>query len=212
MKDFPISVGDKPKPKNNLPPHNIELMAAINQVFALFEVNYSNQFYSAFKNGTDQLNVIKRLWRDSLAQFSAAEILAAATAITRESDYLPTLHTMLRHCSQASTNLPSAREAYIEACQAANPKAQQNWSSPVVYEAGRRSDWFFLATTNQRIAFPVFKNHYEALLKEINNGSRLEVPALPEKTKTPTVPSASKEEALKNIQALRKSLRAEKSE
>ena len=39
---------------------------AINQVFALFRLNYHNQYYAAFPDA-QQLNQIKKLWLDALA-------------------------------------------------------------------------------------------------------------------------------------------------
>ena len=43
-------------------------MDAINRIFALFRLNYHNQYYAAFQHD-DQLKQIKRLWRDSLSRY-----------------------------------------------------------------------------------------------------------------------------------------------
>ena len=51
-----------------------ELIDAINQVFALFRVNYHNQFYSAYTD-TDLLNQAKRLWLDTHCYFTEKQIL-----------------------------------------------------------------------------------------------------------------------------------------
>ena len=70
---------------------------AINQVFALFRINYHNQYYSAFKDN-ELLNQARRLWLNSLAQFSPETILRGARKVIEESEYLPTLNRMIRAC------------------------------------------------------------------------------------------------------------------
>ena len=59
---------------------------------------------------------------------------------------------MLECCQQGLSDLglPSARDAYMEACRAPSPRAAQAWSHPAVYLAGRDSDWFFLANNTER--------------------------------------------------------------
>ena len=178
----------------------------INEVFALFEVNYHNQFYSAFKNDEDQLIQVKILWRDALKKFSQKQVLRAAKSIIEQSEYLPTLNRMLMQCAQESSSAPSAHQAYVEACRAASPKAEQAWSHPAVYEAGKRSDWFFLSTTAEKFAFPVFKNHYQDLLQQLNEGASIEKPALPDARQVEESEKTSKEEGLKKIKDLKKSL------
>ena len=50
---------------------------AINQVFALFRLNYHNQYYAAYPDAS-QLNQIKKLWLESLADFPVEQILKGA--------------------------------------------------------------------------------------------------------------------------------------
>ena len=50
---------------------------AINQVFALFRLNYHNQYYAAYPDQS-QLKQIKKLWLDSLAGFPVEQILKGA--------------------------------------------------------------------------------------------------------------------------------------
>lgn len=182
------------------------MIDAINQVFALFRINYHNQYYSAFSQ-VELLNQAKRLWLNSLSQFSPEAILRGAKKVIEESEYLPTLNRMIRACqgNLAEFGLPDAHSAYIEACQAPSPKAAYRWSHPAVYHAGSASDWFFLASSAEKDAFPVFERHYQRICARVMNGETLpapNVPALPQEIVTPL----SREENIKRMEALRKSL------
>src|SRR5210317_1333911 len=61
---------------------------AINQVFALFRLNYHNQYYAAFPDA-EQLKQIKKLWLESLADYSVEQILKDARHAIEHSEYLP---------------------------------------------------------------------------------------------------------------------------
>lgn len=151
---------------------------AINQVFALFRLNYHNQYYAAFPDA-GQLNQIKKLWLDSLQDYPIEQILKGAKHAIENSEYLPTLNRMLECCQQglADFGLPGTREAYLEASQAPSPKSAQNWSHPAVYMAGRDTDWFFLANSPERATWPVFQSHYQTYCTRVLRGETLEVPA-----------------------------------
>jgi len=182
------------------------LIDAINQVFALFRINYHNQYYAAF-NQVELLNQAKRLWLNSLNQFSPEAILRGAKKVIEESEYLPTLNRMIRACqgNLEEFGLPDSHRAYVEACQAPSPKAGYHWSHPAVYHAGCASDWYFLASSTEKDAFPVFERHYQRLCTRVMSGEELpapNLPALPERIETPL----SREENLKRMDELRKSL------
>jgi hypothetical protein len=86
------------RPKNTS--QNPELIDAINQVFALFQINYHNQYFSAFGDNTKSENLAKNLWLNKLSQFGSETVCAAAEKIIADNDYLPTLHKMA--CQKAS--------------------------------------------------------------------------------------------------------------
>ena len=179
---------------------------AINQVFALFRINYHNQYYAAFKDN-ELLNQARRLWLNSLAQFAPETILRGARKVIEESEYLPTLHRMIRACQgePSKFGLVDAHQAYVEACRAPSPKAAYAWSHPAVYHAGCASDWYFLTTNAEKVAFPIFERHYLKLCEQVMNGATLpepNVPALPETIERPL----SKEENAKRMEELRKQL------
>jgi len=180
---------------------------AINQVFALFRVNYHNQYYAAFSD-TQLLNQTKKLWLESLSRFSPSTILMAARRAIEGSEYLPTLHRMIGYCQGdlASHGLPDPHRAYREACHAPSPKAGHNWSHPAVYFAGRDADWFFLASSPEHIAFPLFKQHYQRWCERVIAGESLpdiRLPLLESDSSTPL----SKAENRSRLENLRKELK-----
>ncbi len=168
---------------------------AINQVFALFRLNYHNQYYAAFPDAT-QLSQIKKLWLESLSDYSVEQILLGARHALETSEYLPTLHRMHRCCqdSSAARELPPAGDAYREACNARSPRRAQPWSHPAVYLAGADSDWYFLSTRSERETWPVFREHYQRYCARVMRGETLEVPAPPAIERDPPRPLPAKEQ------------------
>lgn len=153
------------------------------------------------------LNTAKRLWMENLSAFSPDDILRAVNSIIKRSDYLPTLSHVVRACTEAAngTTLPNARNAYIEACNAPSPKTNVRWSHPAVYYAGKQSDWFFLANNSEKVAYPIFKSHYEKLCQQLMDGITLPeiMPlALPQKEADPL----SKEDNISRMKAMREEL------
>ncbi len=178
-------------------------MEAINQVFALFRLNYHNQYYAAYPDQS-QLKQIKKLWLDSLAGFPVEQILKGAKHAIEHSEYLPTLHRMLEccHAGLSELGLPAPHDAYVEACQAPSPKSAQDWSHAAVYLAGRDSDWFFLANNPERLTWPVFKENYQRYVSAVLRGEQLEVPEPAALEQKPS-PPLSREEQLAQLKQLR---------
>jgi len=144
---------------------------------------------------------------ESLSQFKPDTILRGARKVIEESEYLPTLHRMMRACQgePEKFGLIDAHRAYVEACRAPSPKATYAWSHSAIYHAGCASDWFFLANNSEKNAFPIFERHYLKICERVMNGEELpapNTPALPEHIETPL----SKEENVKRMEDLRKQL------
>lgn len=148
----------------------------------------------------------KRLWARLLKDFSGEVIMKAAERTVKESSWLPNVHDVLSRCEDPNTlNLPSAYSAYIEACRAPSPKKEFAWSHPIVYYAGVASDWYFLASSAEQQAFPVFERNYEVLKSKLAQGENIsiEIPkAIPEKVEV----YLSREENLEQLAQLRKLL------
>lgn len=175
-------------------------------MFALFRLNYHNQYYSAYGDAA-QLSQIKRLWLDSLARFTPEAILLGARRCIESSEYLPTLARMLECCNDAclrANGLPDARSAYHEACLARKPRHAQHWSHPAVYHAGRETGWFLLASTAESRAFPVFEQHYRAICERLIAGETLEPPALPAAEAPQEQALPTPEQQRHNVETLRR--------
>ncbi len=172
-------------------------------MFALFRLNYHNQYYAAYPDG-EQLSQIKKLWLDSLHDYPVEQILKGARHAIENSEYLPTLNRMHECCQQGLVDLglPAPHDAYLEACRAQAPRSAQVWSHPAVYLAGRDSDWFFLANNSERVTWPVYRDHYQGYCARVMRGERLEVPA-PEALEKPATKPLSREEQLRELRKLR---------
>ncbi len=179
---------------------------AVNEVFALFRINYHNQYYKAYSD-TSVLNQIKKLWLESLQRFTPKTISRGGRKVIEKSEYLPTLNKMIEACqgSPEDFGLKDPHSAYIEACQAASPKSAYSWSHPAVYHAGTACDWFFLASNPEKVTFPIFKQHYLRICGNVIDGEKLanpQVKALPETIETPL----TKAENIQRMNEMRKSL------
>ena len=146
----------------------------------------------------------KKLWLSKLSDFSAETIIAGAEKVIAESDYLPTLHKMLNACRDVGmpAGLPSPRKAYEEVCNKPSPKAEQQWSHPAVYIAGRECGWYFLANTVESKAFPPFADIYQQYCERVVAGEEFTVEkpeALPETSLKP----ATKKQALAQLDDLK---------
>lgn len=201
-KNTPTAAGEK----DSKQPDKEAVMDALDRMFAEFELVYHNQYNKAFAT-PEKLIYAKKLWFSNLCHMSPERITAASHRAIRESEFLPTIKGILKFCDPApeELGLPDNHSAYMEACNAPNPKASHRWSHPAVYHAGRASDWFFLAGTAENQAFPVFKRHYERLCDQVRRGEELPEPeqkALPEHISQPLDP----EEQRKRMRKLRKEL------
>lgn len=179
------------------------LVEAINQVFALFRLNYHNQYYAAFSEA-EQLRQIKKLWLDSLRDVPPPQILQAAKLAIESSEYLPTLNRMHKCCEESlpALGLPAARTAYLEACNAGSPPEQTSWSHPVVYWAGRDSGWQWLATAPEPQSWPVFNRYYQSRCARFLSGD--EVAPVPEPAKNRLISKALEgNAALEQLQRLK---------
>ena len=194
------------KEKSKLPGKKTELATAINESFELLRINYHHLYFSAYSE-VDAVNSAKRLWLDSLSAFTGDTIRQATHELIKQSDYLPTISRMIKKCIELSTSslLPDAYSAYVEACIATTPRQNHAWSHPAVYYAGQQSQWRILLSSDESIAYPIYKKHYEAICQALLQGETLPpiTPlTLPESNATPL----SKTENSKRMAVLREQL------
>jgi len=155
----------------------------------------------------DAVNAAKRLWLENLGCYKPDIIRQATHSLIQQSDYLPTISKLIKKCMELSSDqtLPNVHDAYSEACNAPSPKQNASWSHPAVYYAGQKSNWRFLSGSDAKIAFPIFKNHYETLCEKLLAGHALppiKTLALPETIETPL----SKAENSQRLSKLRSEL------
>ena len=157
---------------------------AINQVFAELELAYHNQYHKAYAQ-EGSIGLAKKYWLECLAHFSPEIILQATRTVVTSQEYLPSVASIVHACEEARSGfgLPAAGAAYIEACCAPNPKAEQIWSHPAVYLAGKATGWFELANKTEKQIFPCFEKNYRVLCQRALHGETLVIDrpeALPE--------------------------------
>lgn len=177
---------------------------AINQLFAEFELAYHNQYHKAYGD-PDRLILAKKYWLECLADFHPQQLVTAARRLVKSQDYLPTISAVIRACEESYGlfGLPSERDAYTEACRAPAPKSAYAWSHPAVYQAGKATDWFFLATEAEDKVFPVFAYYYRQLCQRVIRGEDLQEPVPPALEKDPSRPLtfAEREKKLAQLRA-----------
>ncbi|MBE0483901.1 MAG: hypothetical protein IBX52_10430 [Bacterioplanes sp.] len=183
---------------------SVEQKEAINQIFELFRFNYHNQFLKAFPD-YDTMIMAKRLWARLLADYTGNDIMRAAERAVKDSSFLPSVHDVVARCDlNDELGIPSSHSAYIEACRATSPKKEFTWSHPIVYYAGRATDWFFIANQPEEKVYPVFKRNYDILIKRLQQGETLTLAlpkAIPEHIETP-LDRAQQRQRLAQLQAL----------
>ena len=183
-----------------------DLVDAINQLFAEFEIAYHNQYYKAYSS-EERLVLAKKYWLSCLGSYVPSQIVAAARHVVKTHDFLPTVSVVVRACEDGASlfGLPSARDAYIEACRAPSPKVQAKWSHEAVYFAGKSTGWFQLASEPEEKVLPLFEYYYQDLCQRVLRGEDLSVPqpaAIPTHIPKPLTGS----ENHKRMQKLRKDL------
>jgi hypothetical protein len=175
-------------------------------VFALFRLNYNNQYYAAYSDA-EQLKQAKKLWLGSLRDYPPVQILQGARRAIESSDYLPNLSRMRRCCEESlgDLGLPTPRAAYLEACSAAHPPEGRRWSHRAVYWAAHDCNFRFLATATESEGWPRFSAAYQRRCAALLRGESL--PDIP----PPPAPALElqalpREEALAALRRLRREI------
>lgn len=179
---------------------------ALGATFELLRISYGNQFNAAYPD-LERSTAAMRLWLTHLQDYPPALIKAAAERVVKHENFLPTIAKFREHCDHAFElfGLPDAHSAYIEACRAPKPKTEFKWRHEAVYYSGKATDWFFLSSAIESVAFPIFKHNYAILCERVIRGESIKMPvlkALPQEIHAP----ASKKDNQKNLKALRKQL------
>ncbi|WP_299727777.1 replication protein P [uncultured Endozoicomonas sp.] len=148
---------------------------AINAMFTLLEDAYPLKFKRAFQTHEDVIRA-KRVWKNSLQEFSPRRILLAARKALDTSKFFPDLSDIRELCKLRydEVGLKEPLQAYYEACYSPQQTREHNWSHIAVYLAARETGWMMLRSEEQRVAFPVFERNYEILCNRVLEGEDLE--------------------------------------
>ena len=148
---------------------------AINALFTLLEDGYPLKFRRAFPTHEDIIRA-KRVWKNSLQEFSPRRILLAGKKALDTSKFFPDLSDIRELCKLRydEMGLKEPLQAYYEACYAPQQTRDYHWSHIAVFLAARETGWFMLRSEEQRLAFPVFERNYEILCNRVLEGEDLE--------------------------------------
>ena len=102
--------------KIKIPDNPIDL---INVLFTQLEITYHNQFHKAFPD-SDSLKLAKQLWLKKLTLFENEIIFKSIDNIMSNSEYLPSLSSVLQKCKTITLNANNIHIPYsnwsIEFC------------------------------------------------------------------------------------------------
>ena len=152
---------------------------AINALFTLLEDGYPLKFRRAFPTDEDVMRA-KRVWKNSLQEFSPRRILLAGKKALDTSRFFPDLSDIRELCKLRydEMGLKEPLQAYYEACYAPDQTRDYHWSHIAVFLAARETGWLMLRSEEQRVAFPVFERNYEILCNRVLEGEDLEASIL----------------------------------
>lgn len=108
------------------------------------------------------------------------------------SDFAPSVGRFIAWCTPTPEQLgcPSARNAYLQACQLAHPAADRSAAHPAVWHAAHEVGLYVLAQLPESRSWPAFERAYSLTLQMIARGEQLrEIPkALPASVHVPASP------------------------
>lgn len=148
---------------------------AINSLFTLLEDAYPLKFKRAFPTEED-LNRAKRVWYQSLKEYSPRRILLAGKKALDTSRFFPDLSDIRELCKLRydEMGLKEPLQAYYEACYAPDQTRNYRWSHIAVYLAAKETGWLTLRSEEQRVALPIFERNYEIICNRVLDGEDLE--------------------------------------
>ncbi len=146
-------------------------------IFARFMAIYGHKFKSCFET-QDELRIAKREWALSLGAYHESQLVAAVDQCKETLAWMPSISEFLAILEQlgAGDGVPSVRQAYQEAARYADRPTQHSWSHPVVYHAGRATEWFRLRSEEEKEVYPIFSYHYELFVRRYRQGEVLDQP------------------------------------
>jgi hypothetical protein len=158
-------------------PISVQTKALVNMIFARFMAIYGHKFKSCFET-ENELRIAKREWALSLGAYHESQLVAAVDQCKVTLAWMPSISEFLGILEKlgAGDGIPSVRQAYQEAARFADSPTKHNWSHPVVYHAGRETEWFRLRSEEERVIYPIFAYNYDAVVRRFRQGEQLDHP------------------------------------
>ncbi|MRI32021.1 hypothetical protein EOPP23_03280 [Endozoicomonas sp. OPT23] len=152
---------------------------AINGLFTLLEDAYPLKFKRAFPTD-DDVNRAKRVWYQSLKEFSPKRIMLAGQKALDTSKFFPDLGDIRELCRLRydEMGLKEPLQAYYEACHSPDQSRNYRWSHIAIYLAAKQTGWMTLRSEEQRIALPIFERNYNIICNRVLDGEDLEAEIL----------------------------------
>ena len=153
-----------------------DFIKSVDALFLKLELAYHYQFYKVF--GTDEkLKEGKKLWAISLKDIAPEIILDAVENVISSQSYLPTLTDLMKACNEINRmdGFPSVEEAYVEARRSYQPRANYNWSHPIVYFVGKKIGWNIISEKDSKENFNTFKHIFNALKIQAIEGKEFRI-------------------------------------
>ena len=144
-------------------------------MFTFLEDAYPLKFKRAFPTDED-LSRAKRVWYQSLKQYSPYRIIKAGQKALDSIKFFPDLRDIRELCKfcYSEVGLKEPLQAYYEACYAPEQTRSNRWSHIAVYLAARETNWLTLRSEVQRVVFPIFEKNYNIICNRVLNGEQLE--------------------------------------
>ena len=150
-----------------------------NELFIIYPAYLPTLNKTAGEGANDTLNATKKLWLKQLQKHSITPKMLRI-GITKAEDsassFFPTIGEFISNCHPTAEDLgiPNLEEALHEACMGRGRKPQE-YSHPIVFEAGSMTGFFELYRTATKDIRPRFKVHYDTLKAKLMRGEEIEI-------------------------------------
>ncbi len=167
------------KPEDQ-PSGNDYAATLVNNLFKSLQAAYPG-WRAAFKDD-EALRLAKLTWVKAFMENginTPEQIQMGMTKARRdESDFFPSVGRFMKWCNPTPQDLglPSTEEAYREAAYKYQSPSKKDWSHPAVYQAGKKTGWFFIGTSPEKDSFPKFKRAYAEICEQVMAGQNFSIP------------------------------------
>ena len=133
------------------------------------------------------INLLKKTWIKTFSEngINTPEQLQMGMKKVRSdpNEFLPSPGQFVLWCKPQPEDLglPSAEQAYKEACDHSHHVYRHKWTHPIVYQCGAEASWYSIRTCSSKAEIAankkLFLQAYESLCKRVMAGEVFDVPA-----------------------------------